>query len=133
MIAQAAPARTHIPVEMLRARTLPAASLAKVGCATIDQFAEKVAERPGEGGGDVLPRETGDAPGHAFRQPVAPGNGWHVRGRLTGVRQEETRLLLYPDAADPDAREILFLREPNARLATWEGHKLSKDEARRLR
>ena len=45
MIAQAAPARTHIPVEMLRARTLPAAALAKVGCATIDQFAEKVAEQ----------------------------------------------------------------------------------------
>jgi len=51
---------------------------------------------------------------------------------LTGVRQEETRLLLYPDAHEPEFREILFLREPNERLATWEGHKLTRDEARRL-
>ena len=51
---------------------------------------------------------------------------------LTGVRQEETRLLLYPDAPDPEFREILFLREPCERLAIWEGHKLTKEEARRL-
>ncbi len=51
---------------------------------------------------------------------------------LTGVRQEETRLLLYPGAAEGEFREILFLREPSERLATWEGPKLSKDDARRL-
>jgi Xaa-Pro aminopeptidase len=51
---------------------------------------------------------------------------------LTGVRQEETRLLLYPDAHETEFREILFLREPSERLATWEGHKLTRDEARRL-
>lgn len=35
--------RRHIPVEMLRDRSLSAAALARVGCATIEQFAENVA------------------------------------------------------------------------------------------
>jgi len=49
---------------------------------------------------------------------------------LTGVEQEQTILLLYPDADDEKQREILFLREPAPDVETWEGHKLSKDEAR---
>jgi Xaa-Pro aminopeptidase len=48
---------------------------------------------------------------------------------LTGVHQEETILLLAPDAADPAQREILFLRETNEHLKIWEGHKLTKEEA----
>jgi Xaa-Pro aminopeptidase len=48
---------------------------------------------------------------------------------LSGVEQEESILLLFPDAHDPKQREILFVREPNALLKTWEGHKLSKEEA----
>jgi Xaa-Pro aminopeptidase len=48
---------------------------------------------------------------------------------LTGVRQEETILLLAPDAAEPAHREILFVRETNEHLAIWEGHKLSKEQA----
>jgi Xaa-Pro aminopeptidase len=48
---------------------------------------------------------------------------------LTGVEQEETVLLLAPGAHDEKLREVLFLREPNEHLKTWEGHKLSKDEA----
>src|SRR5687768_14842332 len=48
---------------------------------------------------------------------------------LTGVEQEETVLLLAPGAADENLREVLFLREPNAHLKTWEGHKLSKEQA----
>ena len=51
---------------------------------------------------------------------------------LTGVRQEETMLLLYPEAHDEKFREILFLRESSELLKTWEGHKLTKDEATRL-
>jgi Xaa-Pro aminopeptidase len=51
---------------------------------------------------------------------------------LTGVEQEETVLLLYPDAHEEKFREILFLREPNALMETWEGHKLGKDEARKI-
>src|ERR1043165_3029005 len=49
---------------------------------------------------------------------------------LTGVDQEESILLLYPDAHDDKFREILFLRETNDQIATWEGHKLTKEEAR---
>src|SRR5437899_3188589 len=51
---------------------------------------------------------------------------------LSGIEQEETILLLYPDAHEEDQREILFLREANPELETWEGHKLSKEEAQRL-
>ncbi len=51
---------------------------------------------------------------------------------LTGIEQEETLLLLYPDAHDEKFREILFLREPNALMETWEGHKLTKDEAKKI-
>lgn len=50
---------------------------------------------------------------------------------LTGVDQEETILLLFPDAADEKHREILFLRETNDTIKVWEGHKLTKDEARK--
>jgi Xaa-Pro aminopeptidase len=49
----------------------------------------------------------------------------------TGVNQEETVLLLFPDADDPKHREILFLRETSELIAIWEGHKLTKEEARR--
>jgi Xaa-Pro aminopeptidase len=51
---------------------------------------------------------------------------------LTGVEQEQTILLLYPEADDERHRELLFLREPTPESETWEGHKLSKDEARKL-
>ena len=49
---------------------------------------------------------------------------------LTGVRQEETTLVLMPDAPDPRDREILFVRETNELIAIWEGTKLSKEQAR---
>src|SRR5580765_8833704 len=49
---------------------------------------------------------------------------------LSGVEQEQTILLLYPDADDEKHREILFLREPTPEIELWEGHKLSRDEAR---
>jgi Xaa-Pro aminopeptidase len=48
---------------------------------------------------------------------------------LTGIRQEESILVLAPDAFDEKMREVLFLREPNEHLHIWEGHKVSKDEA----
>jgi Xaa-Pro aminopeptidase len=51
---------------------------------------------------------------------------------LTGVEQEQTILLLYPGASDEKQREILFLREPTAEMEIWEGHKLTKTEAREL-
>src|SRR5258707_3005597 len=48
---------------------------------------------------------------------------------FTGIRQEESVLLLAPNAFEEKHREVLFLREPNELLATWEGHKYSKQEA----
>jgi len=51
---------------------------------------------------------------------------------LTGVQQEESILVLYPDAEDPKHREMLFLRETSELISIWEGHKLTKDEARKL-
>ncbi len=51
---------------------------------------------------------------------------------LSGIEQEESILLLYPDAHEEKMREILFLREANALMETWEGHKLTKEEARKI-
>lgn len=48
---------------------------------------------------------------------------------LSGVDQEETVLVLYPDAQTERDREILFVRETNDHLAVWEGAKLDKDQA----
>jgi len=51
---------------------------------------------------------------------------------LTGVEQEQSILVLYPDADEEEHREMLFLREPTAELELWDGHKLTKAEARQL-
>ena len=48
---------------------------------------------------------------------------------LSGVDQEESILLIFPDALNPKHREILFLRETNDHIAVWEGAKLSKEQA----
>jgi Xaa-Pro aminopeptidase len=48
---------------------------------------------------------------------------------LTGVDQEETILILCPDFPDKKFREVLFVRETSDLIATWEGHKLTKEQA----
>ncbi|MGB7392934.1 MAG: aminopeptidase P family protein [Pricia sp.] len=48
---------------------------------------------------------------------------------LSGADQEETILLLFPDAMDGKHREILFVRETNDHIAVWEGEKLTKKKA----
>jgi Xaa-Pro aminopeptidase len=48
---------------------------------------------------------------------------------LTGADQEESILLLCPDAPYEHLREILFLRETNDHIAVWEGEKLTKARA----
>lgn len=48
---------------------------------------------------------------------------------LTGADQEESILLLCPDAPYEHLREILFLRETNEHIAIWEGEKLTKARA----
>jgi Xaa-Pro aminopeptidase len=49
---------------------------------------------------------------------------------FTGVAQEETILMLFPSAFDQSESEILFLRETNEQIETWEGRRLTKEEAR---
>jgi len=51
---------------------------------------------------------------------------------LTGVDQEESILLLFPDAVDKNNREVLFLKETNDHIKVWYGPKLTKEEARKL-
>lgn len=48
---------------------------------------------------------------------------------LTGVDQEETILVIFPNAYQKKHREILFVTETNAEIARWEGAKLSKEQA----
>ena len=51
---------------------------------------------------------------------------------LSGIDQEESILLIFPDAIEEKHREILFIRETNAHIAVWEGAKLSKTAAKEL-
>ena len=48
---------------------------------------------------------------------------------LSGVIQEKSMVILYPDNPDETMREVLVLIRPNEHLEKWEGHKLRKDEA----
>ncbi|AXT61946.1 aminopeptidase P family protein [Aquimarina sp. AD10] len=48
---------------------------------------------------------------------------------LSGVDQEESILVLFPDAPAAKHREILFLKETNEHIAIWEGEKLTKERA----
>jgi Xaa-Pro aminopeptidase len=50
---------------------------------------------------------------------------------LSGIDQEQSILLLFPDCPNPLYREVLFLRQTNEHIAVWEGHKYTKDEARK--
>lgn len=49
---------------------------------------------------------------------------------LTGIDQEQSILVLYPDCPNPLYKEVLFLRQTNEHIAVWEGHKYTKEEAR---
>ncbi len=51
---------------------------------------------------------------------------------LSGIEQEESILLLFPDASEAKNREILFLRQPNEHLQIWEGYKHSREDARKI-
>lgn len=48
---------------------------------------------------------------------------------LCGIDQEDTVLVLYPDCPIPAYREALYIMETNEHIATWEGHKYTKEEA----
>ena len=51
---------------------------------------------------------------------------------LSGIDQEESILLLFPDAPEPEHREILFLKKTDDLIAIWEGQKLTKENATAL-
>ena len=48
---------------------------------------------------------------------------------LSGVDQEESVLVLSPNASNPAHKEILFLKETSELIAIWEGEKLTKETA----
>jgi len=48
---------------------------------------------------------------------------------LSGVDQEESILVIFPDCPKEKHREILFLKETNEHIAVWEGEKLTKEAA----
>lgn len=48
---------------------------------------------------------------------------------LSGLDQEETLILIYPDAPEQHLKEIAFVRETSELIAIWEGHKYTKEEA----
>jgi Xaa-Pro aminopeptidase len=48
---------------------------------------------------------------------------------LSGVDQEESILVLFPDCSNPAHREVLFLKETSEHIAIWEGEKLTKQAA----
>ena len=48
---------------------------------------------------------------------------------LSGIDQEESILILFPDAKNTKYKEILFIKETNEHIAIWEGAKLSKKQA----
>ncbi|HTL74140.1 MAG TPA: Xaa-Pro aminopeptidase [bacterium] len=81
----------------------------------------------------LLPRSLAVLNANDIMPTNADGTMGHLQNAdlfyLTGVHQEETILLLAPDAFDPNHREILFVRQPNEHLAIWEGHKLTKEQA----
>jgi len=51
---------------------------------------------------------------------------------LTGINQEKTTLFLAPDYKDLSLNEVLVIRKSNPKLETWEGHKLTTEEARQI-
>jgi Xaa-Pro aminopeptidase len=72
---------------------------------------------------DIMPTNADGAMGHHQNSDLF---------YLSGVLQEESILIIAPDAFEEKQREVLFLREPNEHLATWEGHKLTKEQAIKL-
>jgi len=51
---------------------------------------------------------------------------------LTGIDQEQSILILFPDCPNTLYREVLFLRQTNEHIAVWEGHKYTKEEAKQV-
>jgi Xaa-Pro aminopeptidase len=48
---------------------------------------------------------------------------------LSGIDQEDSTLVIFPDAKEEKHREIVFVRETNEQISLWEGKKYSKEDA----
>ena len=48
---------------------------------------------------------------------------------LTGIEQEDSMLILFPDNPDPKYQEVLVLVRPNELKEKWDGHRLRAKEA----
>src|SRR3954464_7802741 len=48
---------------------------------------------------------------------------------LSGIVQEDTMVILFPDNPDPKYREVLVLVRPNELKEKWDGHRLRANEA----
>ena len=48
---------------------------------------------------------------------------------LSGIDQEDSILLIFPDVKDGKHKEVLFLKETSELIAIWEGAKLNKTQA----
>lgn len=68
---------------------------------------------------DVMPNNADDVMGFSQNNDLF---------YLSGVDQEESILILYPDAALPENREILFVKETSELIKIWEGDKLTKEQ-----
>ncbi len=69
---------------------------------------------------DVMPNNADDVMGFSQNNDLF---------YLSGVDQEESILVLYPDAALHENREILFVKETSDLIKIWEGDKLTKEKA----
>ena len=69
---------------------------------------------------DIMPNNADDMMGFAQNNDLF---------YLSGVDQEESVLVLYPDAVLPENREILFVKETDELIKVWEGDKLTKENA----
>ena len=50
---------------------------------------------------------------------------------LSGIDQEESVLVVFPNHSDENMREILFLKKTSELIAIWEGAKLTKEDAQK--
>ncbi len=51
---------------------------------------------------------------------------------LTGIEQEDTMLILFPDNPDAKYREVLVLVRPNELKEKWDGHRLTAKEGKEI-
>ncbi|MET3026533.1 aminopeptidase P family protein [Flavobacterium sp. UW10123] len=69
---------------------------------------------------DVMPNNADDVMGFAQNNDLF---------YLSGIDQDETILVLYPDAFKEENRAILFVKEANEHTVLWDGNFLTKEQA----